>query len=66
LEIFKIGPVWNHPKEKMELPVVKAIYVKTRNIRKVYWQWVDLKWHSYQPKPEVKFIEDFLAPIDED
>jgi hypothetical protein len=29
-------------------------------------QRADLKWHSYQPAPEVAFIEDFLAVIEKD
>ena len=26
----------------------------------------DLKWHSYQPEPEVSAIDDFLAVVQKD
>lgn len=66
VEIFEIRPVWNNPKEKIELPVAKATYVKKSNIWKIYWQRADLKWHSYEPEAEVKFIEQFVAVVEQD
>ena len=33
--IFEVRPVWNNPKEKMELPIAKATYVKTQKIGSV-------------------------------
>lgn len=66
VELFEIRPVWNNPEEKMELPFAKATYVKTEKNWKVFWQRQDLKWHSYQPKPKVKNIEDFFAVVDKD
>ena len=37
-----------------------------KNIWKVFWQRADLKWHSYEPKPTVKQLTDFLKLVDED
>ena len=64
--IFEVRPVWNNPKEKMELPIAKATYVKTQKIWKVYWRRADLKWHSYPPKPQVETIEQFFSEVDQD
>ena len=66
IEIFEIRPLWNNPEKKIESPVAKATYVKKKNIWKVYWQRADLKWHSYEPKSEVKSIEQFVSLVEQD
>ena len=66
IEIFEIRPLWNNPDKKIEEMQAKTTYVKKSGIWKVYWQRADLKWHSYQPTPEVDTLEDFLALVDKD
>lgn len=66
VEIFEIRRLWNDPNEKIEGPVAKATYVKSRNLWKVYWQRADLKWHRYDPEPEVAAIEDFVKLVERD
>lgn len=66
IEIFEIRPDWRQPEVKNELPVAKATYVKKSGIWKVYWQRADLKWHRYDPAPEVKTVEAFLAVVERD
>ena len=66
VEIFEIRPAFKSPKEKVELPVAKATYVRARSVWKVYWHRADLKWHSYPPIPEVKSIEDFVKLVEQD
>ena len=66
IEVYEIRPVWNNPKEIMELPFAKATYVKRQKLWKIYWQRADLKWHSYPPKPTVKTIEQFFIEVDKD
>jgi len=66
VEIFEIRPIWNNPKEKIEESVAKAIYVKSRKLWKVYWQRADLKWHRYDPDPEVDSIEEFIEIVEND
>ena len=66
VEIFEIRPLWDNPKEKIEEAVAKATYVKSRNLWKVYWQRADLKWHRYDPDPEVDTIDDFLKVVESD
>jgi hypothetical protein len=46
--------------------VAKSTYVKTQGTWKVYWQRRDLKWHRYDPDPEVGSVEEFLAIVDRD
>lgn len=64
--IFEIRPLWNNPERTIEEPVAKGTYVKKNDIWKVYWQRADLKWHGYEPNPEVKTLEEFFRIVDED
>lgn len=66
VEIFEIRPDWQDPHSKMESPVAKATYVKAQKCWKIYWQRADLKWHRYDPYPEAKALEDFLANVEKD
>jgi hypothetical protein len=67
VEIFKIRPRWQgSPREKHESPVAKATYVKARGICRVFWQRSDLKWHRYEPRAEVKSVEEFVLLVSED
>ena len=66
VEIFEIRPRWDNPAEQIEEPVAKARYVKSRDCWLVYWQRRDLKWHKYDPMPEVSTVEAFLRLVDED
>jgi hypothetical protein len=66
VEIFEIRPGWNNPKEKIEIPIAKATYVKTRQCWRVFWQRSDLKWHRYESSPEVRLVEDFLELVERD
>ena len=66
VEIFEIRPSWREPGVKIESPIAKMTYVKTKKVRKIYWQRADMKWHLYEPDPEVKKIEDFPAVVERD
>jgi hypothetical protein len=67
VEIFEVRPRWRGaPGETMEQPVAKATYVRARDLWRVYWQRADLKWHSYEPIPQVDSIEKFLALVGKD
>jgi hypothetical protein len=52
--------------QSRESPVAKATYVRTRGVWRVFWQRRDLKWHSYEPKPEVKSVDEFALLVSED
>lgn len=66
VELFEIRPEWRNPAKIMQLPIAKATYVKTDKIWKIYWQRQDLRWHRYDPVPQVKQLEEFLSVVDED
>ena len=66
VEIFEIRPVWNNPSKTLEEPVAKASYIRTQKVWKIYWQRADLKWHRYDPDPEVDSIEKFIAVVQRD
>ena len=66
VEIIEIRPRWREPERKIEHPVAKATYVKTQKIWKIYWQRADLKWHCYEPSPEVKTLDLFIVVVEKD
>lgn len=66
VEIFAIRPCWDNPQEKMENSIAKATYVKTQGVWKIYWQRADLRWHSYEPNPKVKSLEEFFTVVESD
>jgi len=62
----EIRPAWRKPTEIQRIGFAKATFVKSKNIWKVYWQRADLKWHSYDPKPTVRQLSDFLKLVSDD
>src|SRR5260370_26564596 len=66
IEIFEIRPHWRNKGTTLEHPVAKATYNKSKLKWKVFWQRADLKWHSYQPSPEVASVEEFLDLVRDD
>ena len=66
VEIFGVRPHWRDPTEKIEEPIAKATYIRTRRLWNIYWLRADLKWHRYDPDSEVITIEEFLQIVDKD
>lgn len=66
LELFEIRPRYDDPSQKIEESVAKTTYVKKSRTWKVYWKRADLKWHGYEPVPEVGTLEEFFAVVEED
>ena len=66
VELFEIRPQWDRPEIKRESAFAKATFVRTRGIWRVFWMRADLKWHGYDPAPEVASIDEFLAVVDKD
>ena len=66
VEIFEIRPFWKDKSRNIEEHIAKVKYIKSKNIWKIYWQKSDLKWHSYDPEPEVNSLDEFLKIVDED
>jgi hypothetical protein len=66
VEIFEIRPRFDSPKEKLEHSVARATFVKATGAWRVFWQRSDLKWHRYEPVPEVATLEDFVKLVSED
>jgi hypothetical protein len=66
IEIFEIRPLWNDPEKKIEEMVAKTTYVKKTGKWKVFWQMADMKWHGYEPMPEVDSLEAFLSLVEKD
>jgi hypothetical protein len=66
IEIFELRPYWMDKSRILEHPIAKATYNKSKLSWKVFWQRSDLKWHRYQPSPEVASVEEFLDVVQKD
>ena len=66
IEIFEIRPHFMKKCEKVEQAVAKTTFVRTQNIWRLFWMRRDLKWHSYEPRPEVASLEEFLDVVERD
>jgi hypothetical protein len=64
--VYEIRPRGNNPKEIMESAIAKTTYVKAKGHWNVFWLRSDLKWHTYQPRPTVKSIKEFVALVEDD
>ena len=66
IEFFFVRPHFFDPGRLIEESIAKARYVRSRDVWQVLWKRADLKWHRYQPRPEVKTLAAFLRLVDED
>lgn len=66
VQIYEIRPHWKDDNEKLETPVAKVTYVRSREIWKLYWIRADGDWHAYDPDAEVDTLEKAFDVIDED
>lgn len=66
VEIFEVRPKFERPDQTIEEAVAKATYVKATGRWRVFWQRADLKWHRYDPVPEVASLDEFLQVVRED
>ena len=66
VEIFEIRAHWTGKGKPIEHRIAKATYSKRTRGWKIFWLRADLKWHRYEPLPEVDAIEDFLLIVEED
>jgi hypothetical protein len=66
VELFEIRPRWDKPEIILEHDFAKTTYVRTQKAWKIFWMRADLKWHRYEPVPEVNSVEKFLEVVDQD
>lgn len=66
IEIFEIRPAFRNPEGKTEIMVAKTTYIKKSNKWKIFWYKADMKWHGYDPMPEVNSLEEFITVLEND
>jgi hypothetical protein len=66
VEIVEVRPHWRATGEVIETPAAKLTYVRSKAAWKIYWMRKDLKWHGYEPTPQVGTIEQALGVVNED
>jgi hypothetical protein len=66
VELFEIRSALQRPDQIIEPAIAKATYVKRAKEWRLYWMKADLRWHRYEPVPEVSSLDEFLKIIEED
>jgi len=66
IEIFEIRPAFRNPEEKTEIMVAKTTYIKRSGKWKIFWYKADMKWHGYDPIPEINSLEEFITVLEND
>jgi len=66
LIVFEIVPYFMDNSKKIERPVIKAHYIKSQKIWKLYWMRGNLKWAPYEPFPIANDIETIFRVLEED
>lgn len=66
LIVFEIVPYFMDNSKKIERPVIKAHYIKSQKIWKLYWMRGNMKWVSYEPFPVANDIETIFTVLEED
>lgn len=64
--VFEIRPSFQNPNERVEIPVIKGRYYKSRKEWTIYWQRADLKWHIYEPYPSASSLTELLNVLKDD
>jgi hypothetical protein len=67
VELFEIRPAFGgKPGEMKEHGIAKTTFVRSRGVWRVFWWRQDLKWHGYEPMPEVTSPDAFFKLVAED
>ena len=63
---FEIRPQWNDESKVHQYPFVKAKYVKSQKLWKIYWMRDNGNWELYEPNPTVHSINSFIEIVEDD
>src|SRR5689334_10883917 len=66
IELFLSRPRFLDSSRWIEHPIAKTRFVISRKVWRVFWPRADMKWHRYDPQPEVPGFEEFLNLVQED
>ena len=64
--LFESRPRFDAPREWMEQPVAKFVYVKRAKTWRLFCQMSDLRWHSYAPLPQAPALERLVSEVARD
>lgn len=64
--VFEVRAAWRQPGSKIERPIAKTTFVRSRSRWKIYWMRSDGRWHLYRPDREVSTLAAFLRIVERD
>ena len=66
IEIFELRARYDDPTQKIECPIAKTSWVKSRDKWRIFWMRGNLKWYRLDPLPEVDELKLFLSQVERD
>ena len=66
VDLYEVRPHWKDPGEELQTPIAKFRFVRTVNEWRLYWMRQDLKWHSYEPFPASRSLDNLVDAVDRD
>lgn len=63
---FEIRPQWNDESKVHQYPFVKAKYIKSQKLWKIYWMRDNGNWELYEHNPTVHSINSFIEIVEDD
>ncbi|MDP4536339.1 DUF3024 domain-containing protein [Alkalimonas collagenimarina] len=64
--IYELRQNYRNKAEMIEVDIAKLTFVQTKKVWKIFWMRQDLKWHSYQPYPTARTIEEAVTVVEND
>lgn len=64
--LYEIRPVWDNPKEKIQMEFAKIRFYKSRKEWNLYWMRASGKWEIYEPFPESTHLDEIINVIRKD
>jgi len=66
IEILETSLRGDDQSKRLEYPIAKASYIRTKDVWRIYWMGAGFKWRPYRARATVRTIEDFVAIVEED
>ena len=64
--LLEVRPRFDDKSKIIEHGFAKMKWVGTKNVWRLFWMRADMKWHSYDPKPQARTIEALFEEVGRD
>jgi hypothetical protein len=64
--LYESRPRFDRPRVWLDHDIAKFRYLASRRVWRLYCQFRDLRWHSYEPHPEARDLRRLVAEVERD